>query len=737
MLNNIPLELRQLPQWCVAREDAEPLDPKTGRLAKVNDPSTWGTFEQAVATGLPHVGFVFSANDPYTVIDLDDKEYKPATEADKVAFANIIKYFQTYTEISRSGRGYHLVCRGNIGQGRHRGHVEVYSQGRFMILTGNGQGPIVEAQELLNQLCAEMPNDTRALDLTDDGEDQLSDAELVEMASSASNGEKFDSLCRGEMSEYGSQSEADLALMSIIAFYTKSNEQVRRIFRMSALGKREKAIKNDRYLNYNLSLIRGKEPPPIDPSDIVRSVEEIPQELTEKSVKASKDKAPKSSQVYEPLPAAPGFLGALTAYIDQSAIRPVHDISLAAGIGLLAGIVGRAFNVSGTGLNQYLLLLAPTGTGKEGIQRAIDRLISHVKRTVPSADEFIGPAAFASGQALIRVLSERPGFVSVIGEFGLFLQQLSDAKGSSSNVMLKKVLLDIYGKSNADSTLRSSVYSDSEKNTKIVQAPCLTILGESTPSTFFEGVSPNSVAEGLIPRFLIINYAGNRPPANPTPNAPPPPDILAHLVTLATVALSSKNTFTTTQVTLSPEAEQLHGAFDKEADSYINNALDSPSSSLWTRAHLKALKLAGLLAAVDNPYEPQISGAHATWAIHLVRKDIQTMTEKFFTGDIGQGDSKQINDLRRVFKNYFETEEAKLVNSYAVPANLRQAGVVPYVYLSRRIQALASFRSDARGSTFALKRALEELVAAGEIQEVPKTSPLVTNYSGRTFVLKK
>lgn len=733
MIQNIPLELRALPQWCAARTDAVPVDPNTGHLAKVDDPSTWGTYDQAVATGLPHIGFVFSATDPYTVIDLDDKEYAPATEADKQAFANIIKYFQTYTEQSRSGRGWHLICRGNIGMGRRRGHVEVYSQGRFMILTGNGSGAIEDRSDLLRQLVAEMPVDTRAEDLEDTSEEEYSDATIMEMAMAASNAEKFNALCNGEISQYPSQSEADLALLSIIAFYTSNNAQVRRIFRSSPLGKREKAQKNDRYLNFAIGLIRGKEPPPIDLSEIIKPTQELPQVPTQ----SPKTKAAKSPVPYEPLPHPPGFLGELTRYFESAAIRPVHEISMAAAIGVLAGVIGRAYNISGTGLNQYLLLLAPTGTGKEGIQMAVDRLIQTVKLTVPSVDDFIGPAAFASGQALIRTLADRPGFVSVIGEFGLFLQQLSDARGSSSTVMLKKVLLDIYGKSGASSTLRSSVYSDSDKNTKIVQAPSLTILGESTPSTFFDGISPTHVAEGLIPRFLVINYTGPRPPANPNPHRPVPPEILERMVTLATMAITCKNEFRHIPVETSQPALVHLEALNIEADNQINARLDSVESALWNRAHLKALKLAGLLAAVDNPYQPTITEEHALWAIAIVRKDIQTMTTKFFTGDIGHGDSKQINDLRRVFDSYFKTEEEKLVTSYAIPAGLRDQGVVPYVYLSRRIQALASFRSDDRGSTFALKRAIEELTAAGEIQELPKTSPLVGKYSGRAFVVKR
>ena len=46
----------------------------------------------------------------------------------------------------------------------------------------------------------------------------LTDEELLEKAQNAANGEKFERLWRGDTSLYESQSEADMALYSILAF---------------------------------------------------------------------------------------------------------------------------------------------------------------------------------------------------------------------------------------------------------------------------------------------------------------------------------------------------------------------------------------------------------------------------------------------------------------------------------------------------------------------------------------
>jgi len=64
----------------------------------------------------------------------------------------------------------------------------------------------------------------------------MSDDTLINIALRAKNGERFRKLFYGEISEYNSQSEADLALCSILAFYTNcDNERINRLFRKSRL----------------------------------------------------------------------------------------------------------------------------------------------------------------------------------------------------------------------------------------------------------------------------------------------------------------------------------------------------------------------------------------------------------------------------------------------------------------------------------------------------------------------
>lgn len=700
--DRIPDELKSIPQWVCAGADKRPLNPRDQSAASVLDPDTWGTFEDACQAGTKHIGFVLTKEIGYTIIDLD----QPRNEVDGERHQKILSMFETYTERSQSGNGWHIICRGAVPEGARRDKVEVYSTARYMICTGNAinNAPINDCQDLLTILYAEIKATTRT-GQAQDGDESMSDAELVEMAMRAANADKFNLLCSGDFSSYPSQSEADLALLSILAFYTRNNEQVKRIFRMSGLGKRDKAQKNDTYLNYAIKRIRANEPSFLD-FDKVRA-----------SAEATMAAVP-GTVTPRPISFPKGLVGEVAEYILRQAIRPVPEVALAGALGFMAGLCGRAYNVSGTGLNQYLLVLAKTGCGKEGAMTGIERLISSIRPHIPMVDQFVGPAAFASGQALIKTLDQHPSFVSVLGEFGLTLQQLSDPRANGATIMLKKVLLDLYNKSGQHNVLRSSVYSDSDKNTKVIQAPAITLLGESTPEAFFDGVSASHIAEGLIPRFTILEYTGNRPERNGNGDTTPDADLVKALCRLVTQSLTMQANRTCCEVPIDKKAQVILDEFDRVADRHINSNQSDVEAQLWNRAHLKALKLAALIAVGHDCHNPIINTETAAWAVHFIRKEVEATTAHFNSGDIGTGDSKQVSEVIRVAAGFFAASPSDAAR-YGVARVFHKDGIIPHLYFMRRCYSLAAFRNDRAGAANALKRTLASLVDGGVLREVP------------------
>jgi hypothetical protein len=733
MLHNIPFELQQLRQWVCAGPNKLPLNPRTGQAADVTDPDTWGTFEEARKTGYKHIGFVLKRNGPYSIIDLDE----PLNEVQIERHSKIAKAFESYSEVSQSGKGVHIIVKGSIPQGVRRDKVEVYSDSRYMICTGNvlNQLPITEQQSLLDSLFEEMNKSVKAELVQVNG--SLTDEQIYNMAGSAANSGNFLMLWAGNwQGKYESQSEADFALLSMLCFYTQDNEQVRRIFRFSELGKRDKATKNDKYLDRALQKIRGAEMPLVDFSALLKTQPKYNehrfenksqnglQDTTEtiagnssggkNGAETGEELSIDSGKAEETIEPPTGFVGELARYIFESAIRPVPEIALATAIALTAGVVGRSYNISGLGLNQYLVILAKTGSGKEGAATGIDALISAVRNQVPMVDQFVGPAAFASGQALVRVLDKQPCFVSVLGEFGLTLKDICDEKASSAHVMLKKALLDLYAKSGHSKILRSSVYSESDKNTKIVQAPNVTILGESTPESFYQGVNSSAISAGLLPRFSIFEYNGPRPARNPNPFQPPSEALVNRFIEFLMVSLATQQNNTFCPVQINADAKIVLDDFDTHVDREMRQANQDVILQLWNRAHLKALKLAALIAVGNNAHQPIIDRECALWSIKVVTRDITKLLAKFVAGEIGSGDLRMESDVRRAIIDYLELSHSER-KRYQVPESIANEAIVPFGFLRRRLRGLASFTSDRRGANAALASILNSLCEAGEI----------------------
>lgn len=252
----IPAELRALPQWVVWKREVRGGKPTKiphqvdGSLASSTDPSTWASFEEAVraAPRFNGIGFVFSPDDPYVGIDFDD--CRLGGHLHPIVAATIAQ-LDSFTEISPSGKGLHVLVRADLNGHLNRtsktpwgGSFEVYSQDRYFTISGQHHegtpGTVEERQAPLDKILSNLlpaPQPVSVLAPANLGPMALDDEELLEKARRAKNGAKFSALFdRGERSGYPSQSEADLALVDEIAFYCGADpERIDQWFRRSKL----------------------------------------------------------------------------------------------------------------------------------------------------------------------------------------------------------------------------------------------------------------------------------------------------------------------------------------------------------------------------------------------------------------------------------------------------------------------------------------------------------------------
>lgn len=254
MYEQIPQELKALPNWICW--DAVP-DEKRGKIKKVpinaltgggamsNNPSTWCDFDTAVKASEKHsgIGFMFGGC-PYFGVDIDGKE-EELEAYQRGENGNIISEFistlQSYAEISQSGKGIHIICRGTLPKrGRRKGSVEMYEDGRFFVMTGNScseYAGISDCTESIKPLHEKYIGGGREPQAKIRPAVSLSSADdIVKAAAGAKNGGKFVALYGGDTAGYTSSSEADMALCSILAFWTGCDaSKMDVIFRSSGL----------------------------------------------------------------------------------------------------------------------------------------------------------------------------------------------------------------------------------------------------------------------------------------------------------------------------------------------------------------------------------------------------------------------------------------------------------------------------------------------------------------------
>lgn len=262
---NIPGELKDCYQWVCWRFEERngkltkvPIAPFSGQNASPTDLNSWNSFENALKytakNGIAGIGFVFTDNDPYCGIDIDKCRNPETGKITDFAY-KVIKMMDSYTEISPSGKGVHIIFIGKLsGTGRKNPNlgIEVYDSKRYFTMTGNildSKDQIQDRQTELEAILSDyfesetmQPNNAVHNNSACGIASRLSNEKIIEKAMQATNGNKFTQLWKGdwEGAGYPSPSEADLALSSMLTFYIGDDpERIDRVFRQSGLYRKK------------------------------------------------------------------------------------------------------------------------------------------------------------------------------------------------------------------------------------------------------------------------------------------------------------------------------------------------------------------------------------------------------------------------------------------------------------------------------------------------------------------
>jgi primase-polymerase (primpol)-like protein len=233
--------------------DKPPVNARTGGLASSTNPRTWSPFDVALAAyrrgNLDGIGYVLhrkpdDASEGLVGGDLDHCRDRVSGVIEPWA-QEVIHTLNTYGEASPSGSGVRLFLIGKLPpQGRRRGNFEVYETGRYVTVTGQhipGTPRVVahrqaELEQVHHSIFGAVRSPSPSGLCARNRPCTLGDAEILRRAGKARNGARFLGLWQGNTAGYKSRSEADLALVNDLAFWTGGDrERIDCLFRQSGL----------------------------------------------------------------------------------------------------------------------------------------------------------------------------------------------------------------------------------------------------------------------------------------------------------------------------------------------------------------------------------------------------------------------------------------------------------------------------------------------------------------------
>lgn len=730
---HIPSEMIAFNQWVVWALEPRPGSDKptkmpytkSGQRASVSDPSTWMSYHDAISyliqsrisgnEAVQGIGFVLTKADPFVFIDLDKTDEPVNIELQrqiKEAFAD------TYMELSPSGQGVHIIARGGIESGKRKFACEMYDSDRYMTMTGNiiGDCQTISGKyqhvidSLWVKLGGESGNQTPIVGKNEP--ERYSDDLLIEKASNAKNGEKFKALWAGDWKPlYPSQSDADQALVDMIGFYSENDIQIVRLFRRSALGQRDKAIRPDYCFNMARKSHDQKLP----------SISEIPfDKLKYETYKPSDDYDPKKLTNYGT---------DCPEYIPEGLIKYVYDLSmritgnpnplfsLCAGFAFMAGISSRAYSFDGDGLNLYVVALGRTGIGKSQMTEALNYINRHIKTSVIGCFNWLGSCDFTAQSSLQRELIETPCFLTTVPEFHKSFRNWVDDDNKYS---IGPMIRNLYSMSNLNGVLPARSYSDSKNKIQAVESPCFSLLGECTSNEFWAEVEDEFVSDGLINRILIFESTADVEYPKEKTAAFMPKNELDDISTFASTC--NKN-FRTGRNAIAIDASA-KAYIEKIEMEKVDKMRSHPDGSiercLLSRCVQNAKRIAALMALSRafgyEKTEPVVLLPDVEWAWKFVNAGIDKVIKRFRnfdTGKISNLENKQVLALKRLVLEILAYDDHK-ISMYKLKRELIKDYLIPRSHVQMRCNSISCFKEDRRrGQHSALDKTFEILIDQG------------------------
>lgn len=324
----------------------------------------------------------------------------------------------------------------------------------------------------------------------------------------------------------------------------------------------------------------------------------------------------------------PGVLGEFVDWCNATAPKPQPQFAVQAALALAGVVLGRRWKTTKQNYAcGYFINIGKSASGKEHARTCIDRVL-----TDAGLAHLIGGTGYTSDSAVFSALHQKPEHISIIDEIGAMLGN-SKAQGNFYKRQSFDLITQVWGL--AHSTIRPQQYSANgltaqqreERAKMLVHRPSLTILGMSTPQTFWRSMDESSIEGGFLNRMFVVESNIGRRKRGAASDASPPSSVIqwcqaAYAVgggNLAGIALGPDLIPEAMTVEFEREADAMLDAYEGECIASMDGLDAEGLAEMEGRSHEKALRLALVFAVSDNIQAPVIHAQHAAKSIRYTR----------------------------------------------------------------------------------------------------------------------
>lgn len=325
----------------------------------------------------------------------------------------------------------------------------------------------------------------------------------------------------------------------------------------------------------------------------------------------------------------PGALGDVVRMANATAPRKQPDFAVSAALALGSVIAGRRYRAMPRGnfTSLYFVNVGKSASGKEHARTIIDAVLA-------AADwpELFGQSGYTSDAAVFSALLHQPTHIAVIDEIGALLGN-AQAEGNYNSRAAMTALVEAWG--NVHGTMRPKAYStvglpkeQAEAMLKrVVYNPAITLLGMTTPKTFYGSLGEQSIEGGFLSRLICVQTDIGRQPAGDVAPLEVPRRVIDWVQASRNVAAGRGNLGAVPAgagsrpiiTDIPSHAGQAFAAYEREAIDSMDALESEGLAELEGRSVEKAMRIAAILAVAIDPEAPKITADLADWSIRYVR----------------------------------------------------------------------------------------------------------------------